>query len=110
MNRDDLTAWSRFLHKNIPPNLFYHEKVPYKTIFIAFIFLLVGTFFLWWGGSELYHKGDIMESYEKLIIGFIMFIPGSYHSFLAFMVFRGMEGYNYENLTVFESEEFFYDD
>ena len=52
----------------------------------------------------------IKESYEKFILGFILFIPGSYHTFIAFGALTGMHGYNYDNLTTFESESFFEND
>ena len=44
---------------------------------------MVGSFFLAWGVLELVGKG-FGDAYEKMILGAIMFIPGSYHSFLAF--------------------------
>ena len=52
----------------------------------------------------------IKESYEKFILGFILFIPGSYHTFIALGTLTGMQGYNYDNLTTFESESFFEND
>ena len=48
----------------------------------------------------------ISEAYEKLILGSIMFIPGSYHTVLAIQALRGVQGWDYQDLTVFESEGF----
>ena len=33
-----------------------------------------------------------------------MFIPGSYHSFLAFMAYRKVEGYSFEEVAVFDED------
>ena len=66
------------------------------TFFIAFVFLVVGTLFLFLGLEEMYTTGSITESYEKILLGLIMFIPGSYHTFLAFMACRNVRGWDYD--------------
>ena len=109
LTKDKLAAYSRYLHNKVPPNLYFRVKIPWKTIFIAFVFLVVGTVFLCWGLSEFLELG-IQESYEKFLLGFILFIPGSYHTFIAAMALLGRPGYDYQNLTTFESENFFDDD
>ena len=38
----------------------------------------------------------IKESYEFIVLGSIMFIPGSYHTFIAIMACKGVEGYTYD--------------
>ena len=106
LTRDTIQAYSRWLHRNSPPNHYFHLKVPYKTILIAFIFLVVGSVLLYLGICAMFEKGDT-EAYEKLILGFILFIPGSFHTFLAVQALRGAEGYDYEHLTVFENDKFF---
>ena len=59
---------------------------------------------------ELKAGGDTSKIAERLTLGAILFIPGSYHSVLAFNALRGLPGWDYEHLTVFENEEFFHDD
>ena len=98
--------WSRELHAKSRSNQFFVEKIPYKTILVAFLFLIGGTIFMYLGLEELLTTGSISESYEKILLGLIMFIPGSYHSFLAFMACRKAEGWNYDDLTTFESDDF----
>jgi hypothetical protein len=58
------------------------------------------------GIEELLMTGSISESYEKILLGLIMFIPGSYHSFLAVMACKKTEGWNYDDLAAFESDDF----
>ena len=109
MTVDKLAAYSRYLHNKVPPNLYFKQKIPWKTILIALLFFVVGTIFLVWGAQETFEVG-LSTSYEKLLLGAILFIPGSYHSFIAFMALRKVPGYNYDNLTTFESENFFNED
>ncbi len=52
----------------------------------------------------------IYESYELFILGSILFIPGSYHSFIAFMACKKAPGYSFEEVSVMESEDYFNDD
>lgn len=101
--REELTAWSRLLHRRGPRNLYYRIKIPWKTILVAFIFFVLGSFFLIWGAQECHNNG-IGAAYEKIILGLILFIPGSYHTFLTVQAFRGVPGWNYDNLTTFENE------
>ena len=99
------------MHAKTPANFYFREKIPYKTILVAFLFLVLGTIFLILGGQELTEEViDWTKATERLILGGILFIPGSYHSFLAFMVLRGAQGYDYQNLTVFENDDFHHND
>ena len=83
--------------------------MPYRTILAAFIFFIIGTALILWGLIEWSEKG-IGEAYEKLLLGALLFIPGSFHTFLAVMAATGQEGYNYEHLTTFEGDDFFNED
>ena len=109
LSRETVQAYSRWLHRNTPSNHYFRVKIPYKTILIAFIFLCVGSVLLWLGINELLETGAT-EAWEKIILGSILFIPGSFHSFLAFMAIKGVDGYDYEHLTVFENDKFFEED
>jgi hypothetical protein len=46
----------------------------------------------------------IRESYEFFLLGSILFIPGSYHTFIAFMSFRQIEGYSFSDVSVFDED------
>ena len=106
VSRDQLSAWSKLLHRNAPANLYPRIKVPWRTILVSLVFFLIGTVMLIWGVHDFRHK-SLAEAYEKFILGLILFIPGSYHTFLAVQALRGVDGWDYQNLTVFESERFF---
>lgn len=47
-------------------------------------------------GINKFLEEGLKESYELLILGGILFIPGSYHTFIAFMAFRMVEGYTFD--------------
>ena len=110
LTRDSVQAYSRWLHRNTPENHYFKVKIPWKTILIAFVFLVVGTILLYIGFSDMAELGNVTEVWEKLILGFILFIPGSFHTFLAIQALRGVPGWDYQDLTVFESESYFNDD
>ena len=42
------------------------------------------------------------EAYEFFIIGSILFIPGSYHTFIAIMACKRIPGYSYEDVAIFD--------
>ena len=104
-----IRAYSRYFHRHTPENPYFKIKIPWKTILVAFIFLILGTFMLVWGIQDTFEK-PFSECYEKILLGAILFIPGSYHSFLACMALRGVQGWDYEHLTVFEDDTYFQDD
>ena len=67
------------------------------------------------GLSDWYNSGAItspsgQSPYEKLILGAIMFIPGSYHSFIAVMAFFRIPGFVYRDVSTFENEGFWNDE
>ncbi len=79
-----MQAYSRWLHRNAPPNRYLRVKVPYKTIAMAVIFFIVGTIMLYLGICTMMEQGTwSQEAWEKLVLGGILFIPGSFHTFLA---------------------------
>ena len=42
LTRDSVRAYSRWLHRNAPPNYYNRVRVPWRTILLAFLFLIVG--------------------------------------------------------------------
>ena len=101
----------------VPANLYDHKKVPYKTIFVSVLFFIIGTIFLYLGIEDYMEVGGFssdsrpgQEPYEKLILGSILFIPGSFHTFIAIMACLNKDGYSYQDVSTFESESFWDDD
>ena len=109
LQKSQLYAYSRYLHRKTPPNYYHREKIPWKTIMVAFLFLALGVFLMYLGLEE-YRAGETSNALERLCLGAILFIPGSFHSVHAFQALRGVPGWTYEHLTVFENEDFFKDD
>ena len=100
------------MHKSTPKNLFERIRVPHRTILVSILFFTLGTYFLFQAISEWIQHGKIYgtgqagaEPYEKLILGSILFIPGSYHTFLAIMAYLRAEGFSYNDVATFESED-----
>ena len=48
----------------------------------------------------------IKSSWEFFALGSILFIPGSYHVFVAVMACKRVPGYDYDQVSVFEGEDF----
>ena len=43
--------------------------------------------------------------WEKIMLGLILFIPGSYHTFAAFMACNRMGEFTYDDVCAFESDD-----
>ena len=65
--------------------------------------MIGGLFFLGQGILKFAEAG-ISGSYEFFLLGGIMFIPGSYHSFLALMAARGVAGYSFDEVSIFDDD------
>ena len=50
------------------------------------------------------------QPYELLILGFLLFIPGSYHTWIALMACCERQGYSYNDVSQFESDDWHNDD
>ena len=42
---------------------------------------------------------------EKILLGLIMFIPGSYHTIVAIMAAMDSGGFTYDDVSTFESDD-----
>ncbi|KAI0221186.1 transmembrane protein 230 [Lamellibrachia satsuma] len=79
--------------------------VPYKAICLAVTLFLGGSLLIVIGSLLL--TGYIDSKYSDrtwpvLILGVLMFIPGSYHVHLAYYAWKGYDGYNFEDIPEFE--------
>ena len=84
---------------------------------MSILFFIVGTIMLVMAAQEYTFGFSNLQTtattenpgaspLEKLLLGAILFIPGSYHTFIAIMAWLRREGYTYEDVSVFESDEF----
>jgi len=82
------------------------RPIPWKAIGYAIILFVVGTILLVTG--SLIHIGHVdNEKYGDrlwplIIFGSLMFIPGSYHVYLAVNVFLGTPGYSFDDIPEFD--------
>lgn len=81
-------------------------KVPYKSIILAALLFFIGTILLV-VGSLLVTGSIIPAEYADrtipvLILGVIAFLPGSYHTYLAWAAFRQYHGYSYQDIPSFD--------
>jgi len=82
------------------------RPIPWKAISYAVILFVVGTALLIAG--SLIHVGHVdNEKYGDrlwplMIFGSLMFIPGSYHVYLAVNVFLGTPGYSFDDIPEFD--------
>jgi len=82
------------------------RSIPWKAISYAVILFVVGTALLVAG--SLIHIGHVdNEKYGDrlwplMIFGALMFIPGSYHVYLAVNAFLGTPGYSFDDIPEFD--------
>ena len=64
---------------------------------------MLGTFFI---GLALfkYAQAGVGGSYEFFLLGLMLFIPGSYHSFIVSQIFLGVPGYSYDMVSTLEGD------
>ena len=87
-----------------PPDLFAHFKIPFRNILVSIVFFLLGTYFLVDGINDSLSGPDInkqprknafgeeakeVQPYEKILLGLLLFIPGSYHTVIAILACFG---------------------
>ncbi len=99
-----LTDKSRVYHKKLRKNIFYRQRIPWKTILLSFLFFIGGTIFLLLF-FEKWNREGFTSSYEFLLLGMIMFIPGSYHTFIAYMAYRRKEGYSFSMVSALDDDD-----
>uniref|UniRef100_UPI00358FFC5C transmembrane protein 230 isoform X3 n=1 Tax=Myxine glutinosa TaxID=7769 RepID=UPI00358FFC5C len=80
-------------------------RVPYKAIAMATVLFLLGSLLIVIGACLL--TGVIDSKYSDrtwpvLTLGFLLFLPGSYHVRLAWLAWCGRPGYSYADIPDFD--------
>lgn len=89
-----------------PPALRSHDKIPYKTVLLvnsiqSLLLFGAGILFISVGLSQ-YYAGNLGDSFMYLLLGVLVFIPGSYHLFLFMQAARGVPGYRFDQLPTLD--------
>lgn len=80
-------------------------KVPFKAIGLATLLFLAGSILIIIGALLLTGYIDAQYSdrtWPVLILGGLMFIPGSYHVRIAYYAWKGYAGYSYEDIPEYD--------
>ena len=81
-------------------------KIPYKSIMLAIVLFTIGTVLLVVGSllvSGIWVPAEYADrTIPVLILGCIAFIPGSYHTYIAWASYRQYEGYSYSQIPSFD--------
>eukprot|EP00050_Salpingoeca_kvevrii_P010326 m.7703 g.7703 ORF g.7703 m.7703 type:complete len:115 (-) comp2790_c0_seq2:45-389(-) len=80
-------------------------KVPVRSIVLAVVLFIVGSVFLIVGTCLFTGVIDTKYSDRWLpmaILGGLMFIPGSYHTYLAYYAWQGAPGYTFDDIPDFD--------
>lgn len=81
------------------------KRIPWKAIGYAMLLFAAGTLLLVVG--SLLVTGYLDEKYADrtwpvIILGALMFIPGAYHSYVAYYAFKGYEGYSFDDIPTYD--------
>ena len=101
------TKRSKKFENFLPEQFKLRERpIPWKAIGYAAILFVLGTVLLLCGC--LIHVGHIDNQrygdrlWPLIIFGSLLFIPGSYHVFIAIQTFRGVPGYDFEDFPSYD--------
>ncbi|KAK8729971.1 hypothetical protein OTU49_008412 [Cherax quadricarinatus] len=83
------------------------SRIPWKAISYAMLLFAAGTLLLVIG--SLLVAGYIEEKYADrtwplIILGALMFIPGAYHSYIAYYAFKGYDGYSFDDIPSYDDD------
>ena len=73
-------------------------KIPYKSIFIIILLFFSSILFIYTGIVKYNDKDKWYHWFSYMLLGILLFIPGSYYGFILFNILIGIRGYNYEDI------------
>ena len=73
-------------------------KIPYKSIFIILLLFFSSILFIYTGIVKYNEKDKWYHWFSYMLLGILLFIPGSYYGFILFNILIGVRVYNYEDI------------
>ncbi|CAL4166805.1 unnamed protein product, partial [Meganyctiphanes norvegica] len=83
------------------------KRIPWKAIGYAIVLFTLGTILLVIGSllvSGFFHEKYEDRTWPLILIGLLMFIPGAYHSYIAYYAFKGYEGFSFDDIPSFSDD------
>ena len=73
-------------------------KIPYKSIFIILLLFFSSILFIYTGIVKYNDNDKWYHWFSYMLLGILLFIPGSYYGFILINILIGRRGYNYEDI------------
>ena len=85
------------------------QQLPPRTTLWVLALLVFGSVFLILGVSEYMTSifqmgGDTSVGLSMIVLGALMFVPGSYGSFIIYGTYRGWTGYSYNQIPNYDED------
>ena len=81
-----------------PIQILDFPKIPYKSIFIIILLFFSSILFIYTGIIKFKEKEKWLNWFSYILLGILLFIPGSYYGFILINVIIGIKGYKYEDI------------
>ena len=81
-----------------PIKILDFPKIPYKSIFIILLLLSSSILFIYTGIVKFNEKEKWYNWFSYILLGILLFIPGSYYGFILINILIGIKGYKYEDI------------
>ena len=73
-------------------------KIPYKSIFIIILLFFSSILFIYTGIVKYNDNDKWYHWFSYMLLGVLLFIPGSYYGFILINILIGVRGYKYEDI------------
>ena len=73
-------------------------KIPYKSIFIIILLFFSSILFIYTGIVKYKDNDKWYHWFSYMLLGILLFIPGSYYGFILINILIGIRGYRYEDI------------
>ena len=81
-----------------PKPILDFPKIPYKSIFIILLLFFSSILFIYTGIVKYNDNDKWYHWFSYMLLGILLFIPGSYYGFILINILIGVRGYNYEDI------------